>query len=187
MIFKMPKKDNWKDKYALDTRKGYSYRGTGRSASGERIYRNDTVNDLMWLIGSAKRGFESEVQIRPGQAKKFADLVKRAESVGGKVTVVPKGTKREFDVKSTGVALFKGGPRVGSAAATAFFEAGGKVKGTGLKAQGSLPKGTSAKQFGIMKLGAAKKGIYEKIAGQWKMTGTTTPSFKKRKKKFGEE
>ena len=169
MTFKMAKKDSWKDKYALDTRKEYSYRGTGRSAGGERIYRNNTVNDLMWLVKSAKRGFESEVQIRPGQAKKFSDLVKRAEAAGGKVTVVPKGQKREFDVKSTGTALFKGGPRVGSAAATSFFEAGGKVKGTGIKAQGSLPKNVLASKFGILKLGMS----------------TDTPSFKKRKKKFG--
>ena len=147
MTFKMAKKDSWKDKYALDTRKEYSYAG------GERIYRNNTVNDLMWLVKSAKRGFESEVQIRPGQAKKFSDLVKRAEAAGGKVTVVPKGQKREFDVKATGSALFRGGPRVGSAAATSFFEAGGEVKGTGIKAQGSLPKNVLASEFGIMKLG----------------------------------
>ncbi len=171
MTFKMAKKDSWKDKYELDTRKGYSYGGTGRSAGGERIYRDKTVSNLMWLIKSAKRGFESEVQIRPGQANKFSDLVKRAEAAGGKVTVVSKGQKREFDVKSTGVALFKGGPRVGSAAATAFFEAGGKVKGTGIKSQGSLPKGVLASKFGIMKLGMS----------------TATPSFKKRKKKkFGQ-
>jgi hypothetical protein len=171
LTFRMAKKDSWKDKYALDTRKEYSYRGTGRSAGGERIYRNSTVSDLMWLVNSAKRGFESEVQIRPGQAKKFSDLVKRAEAAGGKVTVVPKGQKREFDVKSTGSALFRGGPRVGSAAATSFFEAGGKVKGTGVKAQGSLPKNVLASKFGIMKLGMK----------------TDNPSFKKRKKKFGQE
>lgn len=165
------KNDNsWKDKYALDTRKGYSYRGTGRSAGGERIYRNDTVNNIMWLIKSAKRGFDSEIQIRPGQAKKFADIIKRAEAAGGKVTVVPKGQKREFDVKSTGNAMFRGGPRVGSAAAAAFVEAGGKVKGSGIKAKGSLPKNVPASKFGILKLGMK----------------TDSPSFKKRKKKFGE-
>ena len=107
----------------------------------------------MWLVKREKRGFESEVQIGPGQAKKFSDLVKRAEAAGGKVTVVPKGQKREFALKATGTALFRGGPRVGSAAATSFFEAGGEVKGTGIKAQGSLPKNVLASEFGITKLG----------------------------------
>jgi len=175
-------KKSWKDQYALDTRPGYSYKGTGRSAGGQRIYRNRVVGDLMWLIDSAKRGFTSEVQIRPGQAKKFSDLISRAQSAGGIVTVVPKGQKREFDVKATGTALFKGGPRVGSSAEAAFIAAGGKVTGTGTKARGSLPAGTKASQFGIMRLtstvGATKVGK-NYIGGK--------PSFRYRKKKFGEE
>lgn len=169
----MAEKENKpKKKYALDYSKEGSYRGTGRSLSGYKIYKNETVNDLMWLKRSAKAGFDSEIQIRPKQAKKFADLVKQAEASGGKVTVVPKGQKREFIARATGNALFRGGPRIGSAAAEAFLSAGGRVAGKGIKAQGYLPKGVSAKQFGILKLGMK----------------TDNPAFtRKKKKKFGEE
>ena len=122
--------------------------------------------DLKWLIGSAKRGFKSEIQIRQGTADKYAKLVERARSAGGTVTVVEKGKKREFSVKATGNAAFRGGPAIGSKAYESFIAAGGKVKGSGIKAQGSLPKGVSAKEFGIMKLGMK----------------TDSPSFRRRKR-----
>ncbi len=128
--------------------------------------------DLKWLIGSAKRGFKSEVQIRASTAKKYAGLVEKARAAGGTVTVVPKGQKIEFEAKATGSAMFRGGPAKGSEAGKKFLAAGGKVSGERGKSVGSLPYDVLAKQFGIIELG--KK--------------TKTPSFKsrKRKPKFGE-
>ena len=49
--------------------------------------------DLKWLIGSATRGFKSEVQIRQSTADKYAKLVEKARAAGGTVTIVEKGTK----------------------------------------------------------------------------------------------
>jgi len=127
--------------------------------------------DLEWLVGSAKRGFKSEIQIRQKGADKYSKLVEKARAAGGTVTVVPKGQKRTFSVKATGNAAFRGGPALGSSAYESFVAAGGRVKGSGIKSQGSLPKGVAASKFGIMKLGMS----------------TDTPSFKKRKKKkFGQ-
>lgn len=122
--------------------------------------------DLKWLIGSATRGFKSEVQIRQSTADKYAKLVEKARAAGGTVTIVEKGTKRTFSQKATGNAAFRGGPALGSKAYESFVAAGGRVKGTGLKSQGSLPKGVSAEQFGIKKLGMK----------------TDTPSFRRRKR-----
>ena len=120
------------------------------------------------MVGSAKRGFESEIQIRQKGADKYSKLVEKARAAGGTVTIVPEGQKRTFSVKATGNAAFRGGPALGSSAYDSFLAAGGRVKGSGIKSQGSLPKGVAASRFGILKLGMS----------------TDTPSFKKRKKKF---
>ena len=108
--------------------------------------------ELQWLVGSAKRGFQSEIQIRQKNADKYSKLVEKARAAGGTVTVVPEGQKRTFSVKATGTAAFRGGPALGSSAYDSFLAKGGEVKGSGIKLQGSLPKGVSAKEFGIMKL-----------------------------------
>ena len=122
--------------------------------------------DLQWLVGSAKRGFKSEIQIRQKGADKYSKLVEKARAAGGTVTIVPEGQKRTFSVKATGNAAFRGGPALGSSAYDSFLAAGGKVKGSGIKSQGSLPKGVSAKEFGIIKLGMK----------------TDNPSFRRRKR-----
>ena len=133
------------------------------------MFRNPTVDTLFDAIRGAKSGFLTEVQLNPKQMKKFSSLVGAAREQGAGVYEVLG--KRQYSIRSTGNAAFRGGPALGSESYRRFISAGGRVAGKGIKAQGYLPKGISAKQFGILKLG-------EK---------TGTPSFtRKKKKKFGE-
>lgn len=173
MIFKMAEKKKKETPtyqgYALDTRKGYSYKRTGYSIGGDPVFKNPVVETLFDAIRSAKAGFLTEVQIKPKQAMKYKDLVKTAREQGAGIYEVTG--KRQYIIRSTGNAAFRGGPAIGSEAHRRFLEAGGRVAGKGIKAQGYLPKGVSAKQFGILKLGMK----------------TDNPAFtRKKKKKFGE-
>ncbi len=111
-------------------------------ASGRPFFKG-RADDLISGIKSERRGFDIEINLTKKQAKKYSDLVSRAQSEG--VVVNTMGKKKYmssgFSYKSTGTTNVPGGfanNERGQAAQAKFESLGGQVVSPNKKKMGNI-------------------------------------------------
>lgn len=152
------------EKKPLWGKKG-KYKPESVGASGRPFFKG-RADDLISGIKSERRGFDIEINLTKKQAKKYADLVSRAQSEGVVVNAMGKKKylKSDFSYKATGTTNAVGGfanNERGQAAQAKFEALGGKVLAPTSKKMGNIiapPK--SSQVVGDRSTFARYYGIY---------------------------
>lgn len=129
------------EKKPLWGKKG-KYKPESVGASGRPFFKG-RADDLISGIKSERRGFDIEINLTKRQAKKYSDLVSRAQAEGVVVNAMGKKKYRQsgFSYKSTGVTNVPGGFAMnerGQAAQAKFESLGGKVLSPRGKKMGNI-------------------------------------------------